>query len=128
MPGKIWLQQEQSKGESAMNRINIHTDKTPIRIHFIGEWMEKRGLKPADVTEATGADKSLISRWIKDGVVPQRHYLVQLADLFFTDVNGLFRHPDEDWIARFFSKRSAEEKKIAKEWLELSFQKSGTVK
>lgn len=88
----------------------IHEGKTPKRVHYIKEWMEKLGLEPKDITEATGADKSTISRWFA-GNVPSEKYLDQLVELFHLDERaGLFRDPDDDWIARFYRERDAEGK------------------
>lgn len=94
-----------------MATTRIHADKTPIRIHYIVEWSEKTGKGRADIIEATGADKSLVSRWFS-GTVPKERYLVQLAALFELDdeISALFRHPDDDWISRFYRNRSAAER------------------
>lgn len=72
-----------------------------------------------------GADKGLVSRWWK-GTLPGPEYLEKLAALFHTDPEGLFRHPDEDWIARFFKDRSEADRERAKEILTLAFPKTGT--
>lgn len=109
------------------NPTMIHGGKTPIRIHFIVEWAEKRNLKQADIVREIGADKGLVSRWF-DGTVPKAEYLEKLADLFGTDIHGVFRHPDDDWLARFFKGRSDEEREKAIQMLRLMFQnqKTGT--
>ncbi|MGM4909146.1 helix-turn-helix domain-containing protein [Rhizobium sp. 768_B6_N1_8] len=112
-----------------MNNVTqIHTDKTPIRVHFIVEWAEKRNLKQADIVREVGADKGLVSRWFQ-GTVPKPDYLEKLAALFGTDVHGIFRHPDEDWLARFFRDKSDQQKERAIEMLRLLFKnddKTGT--
>lgn len=112
-----------------MNNVTrIHSDKAPTRIHFIVEWAEKRGLIQADIVREIGADKGLVSRWF-DGKVPKADYLAKLAALFETDVNGLFRHPDDDWLAKFFKDKSDEQKERAIEMLRLWFkenEKTGT--
>ncbi|MBD9372090.1 helix-turn-helix transcriptional regulator [Rhizobium sp. ARZ01] len=102
----------------------IHATKTPTRIHFIVEWAEKRNLSQADIVREIGADKGLVSRWFK-GIVPKTDYLERLAALFDTDVHGLFRHPDEDWLARFFAGKSNEQREQAIEMLKVLFKDLG---
>lgn len=103
------------------NVTNIHSDKTPIRIHYIVEWAEKRNMTQADVGRATGADKALVSRWF-GGMVPKQDYLEKLAAVFETDVHGLFRHPDDDWLAKFFRDKTEEQREHAIEMLRLLFK------
>ncbi|MDW9780938.1 XRE family transcriptional regulator [Sinorhizobium meliloti] len=106
----------------------IHADKTPVRIHYIPEWAERRNLSQADVVREIGADKSLVSRWFA-GTLPKDEYLEKLAGLFGTDVHGLFRHPDDDWLTRFFRDKTEEQKERAIEMLRLFFRehdKTGT--
>ena len=110
------------------NVTQIHSDKTPIRVHFIVEWAEKRNLKQADIVREVGADKGLVSRWF-DGTVPKQEYLEKLAALFDTDIHGIFRHPEDDWLARFFRNKSEEQRAHAIEMLRLLFKnddKTGT--
>ena len=100
----------------------IHTGKTPKRIHFIPEWAEHRGMKQADVIAELGADKSTVSRWWS-GNLPQDKWLEPLARLFRTDIHGLFRPPEDDWLARFFPDRTEEERRRAQSILENAFPK-----
>lgn len=88
----------------------IHATKTPRRRHYIKRWAEKRDKTPTDIAEATGADKSLVSRWLNDGVLPREFYLEQLAELFETERDSLFRDPDDDWLAKFFKDKNEEER------------------
>lgn len=105
-----------------MNNIkSIHSAKPPIRLHFIPEWTKKLNLSQADICRMVGADKSLVSRWF-DETVPRQEYLEKLADLFGTDVHGLFRHPDDDWISKFFRDKTEEEKHRAIDMLRLMFK------
>jgi len=92
----------------------IHSDKPSRRKHFIPEWMEHRGLKPKDLIEHLGADKSLVSRWINKGNTPQDKYLAPLAALLATSIEGLFRHPDDDWLRKLFADRPREEREQMK--------------
>ncbi|GGF38517.1 hypothetical protein GCM10011321_31820 [Youhaiella tibetensis] len=104
-----------------MAKLNtIHGDKTPPRIHFIVEWAEKRGLSQADIVREIGADKSVVSRWFS-GSLPSEKYLEPLAALFSTEVTGLFRHPDDDWMVRFLQERSLDELTRIKQTLEAAF-------
>lgn len=96
-----------------------------MRRHFIVEWAAKRDLKKADIARETGADKSLVGRWF-DGTLPGPEYLAKLAALFGTEPEGLFRHPDEDWIAKFFRDRSDVDRERIKDLLTLAFPKTGT--
>src|SRR5690606_6777345 len=99
----------------------IHQDKTPQRVHFIAEWAAKRGLKQRDIVREIGADKGLVSRWFK-GTVPKQEYLEQLRGLFgLDDIHALFRHPDDDWIARFFRDKTEEQREKAIQMLKLMF-------
>lgn len=109
------------------NTVHIHSDKEPIRNHFIVEWAEKRGLRQADIVREIGADKGLVSRWFK-GVNPKQEYLERLAALFDTDISGLYRHPDDDWLAKFFRDKTEEQKEKAIQMLRIMFseQKTGT--
>ncbi len=67
-----------------------------------------------------GADKSVISRWY-GGATPGEEWQTKLADLFGCDREGLFRHPDEDWLTKFFRNRSKEEVERMKKMLEAAF-------
>lgn len=109
------------------NITTIHTDKTPVRIHFIAEWAEHRGLAQVDIVNATGADKGLVSRWF-GGTLPKPEYLEKLAALFSTDVHGLFRDPNDDWLAKFFRDKTEEQKAQAIDMLKILFksEKTGT--
>lgn len=104
----------------------VHSSKQPQRIHFIVEWAEKRGLSQADIAREIGADKSVISRWFS-GSLPSEKYLEPLAGIFHTDLNGLFRHPEDDWMTRFLQERSLEELNRIRATLEAAFpRKTGT--
>lgn len=95
----------------------IHTDKNPPRKHFIPEWAEFRGLKQKDIVAALDADKSTVARWF-NGQMPQDKWLRPLAALLATNINGLYRHPDDDWIARMFDGRSQDEKAKIRQTIE----------
>lgn len=103
----------------------IHQDKAPHRLHFIPEWAEKRNLSQADIVRELDADKGLVSRWFA-GTLPKQEYLERLAALFRTDVNGLFHHPDDDWLAKFFRDKTEEQKERAIDMLKLLFKDQNT--
>lgn len=102
------------------NTVKIHQTKQPRRPHFIVEWAELRGLKQADLVEALGADKSVVSRWFS-GTSPGVEWQEKLAAFFGTDPDGIFRHPDDDWMTRFLRGRKREEVERIKTTLEAAF-------
>jgi transcriptional regulator with XRE-family HTH domain len=108
-----------------MQPTRIHSSKTPPRRHYIAEWAAHRHLKKADLAREVGADKGLVTRWFT-GTMPGPDYQEKLAALFGTEPEGLFRHPDEDWIAKFFRNKSDEDVRRARELLDLAFPKTGT--
>jgi hypothetical protein len=107
----------------------IHKGKQPNRPHFIPEWAERRGYKnQADLADALDADKSVVSRWYS-GTSPSKEWQKKLSSLFDCERDGIFRHPDDDWIAKFFRDRSDDEIKRMKQMLEAAFpptRKTGT--
>lgn len=104
-----------------MSVTSIHKGKQPRRPHFIPEWAEKRGFaSQVELAEALDADKSVVSRWY-NGTSPSRDWQEKLAELFHCEIDGIFRHPDDDWIARFFADRSTDEINRMKQMLEAAF-------
>lgn len=98
----------------------IYQGKQGNRPHHIAAWAEARGLTQADLSRELGADKSLVSRWYK-GSTPGLPWQEKLAALFQTDRESLFRHPDEDWMSKFFKDRAREEVERMKSILETAF-------
>lgn len=70
--------------------------KVRKRRHYIGEWAKARKKSPAEIIATTGADKSLVSRWLNQGNQPTEPYLEQLAGLFETDRDSLFYPPPRE--------------------------------
>ena len=104
----------------------IHKGKQPKRPHHLADWMAYKGVTAADITRETGIDKSSISRWL-DGTTPGEENQERLAAFFHCERESLFRHPDDDWLARFFKGRAKEEVERAKALLEAAFPlKTGT--
>jgi transcriptional regulator with XRE-family HTH domain len=102
---------------------NRSDDKSDRRRHFIPEWAAKRGVKQADIVREIGADKGAVYRWFADGVIPTEKYLKPLADFLDADeVVDLFRHPDDDWMAKMFRDKTEQQKEAAIRMLNLFFE------
>ena len=98
----------------------IHKSRQPKRPHFIGEWMEKRGIIAAELAAELDVDKSVVSRWLS-GSTPGESSQEKLAAYFGCEPEALFRDPDEDWIVRMFRNRSQEEKNRIRAIVEAAF-------
>jgi transcriptional regulator with XRE-family HTH domain len=101
--------------------VQIHRGKQPRRPHYVQEWAEARGFdSQAELVEALGADKSTVSRWYS-GSSPSVEWQERLAELFACEPESLFRHPDDDWIARFLKNRDRDEIERIKRTMESAF-------
>ena len=100
--------------------VTIHSAKQPRRPHHVVDWAEKYNLTQADLARELGADKSVVSRWF-GGATPSIDWQEKLAALFKCEPEALFRHPDDDWLRRFFQDRSQEEIDRIKATLETAF-------
>lgn len=98
----------------------IHPENTANRRHFIVEWADHRNLKRADIARKLSVDKGTVTKWFQ-GTIPSDQWIYRLAELLGTTRDGLFRHPDDDWLARFFRERSEEDRKKAIRVLETIF-------
>jgi transcriptional regulator with XRE-family HTH domain len=116
----------------------IHQSKSPVRRHFIAEWMEARGMSASDLVEALNdpdrfselgyIDKSQVYRWLK-GQMPQAAHQARIAAALGheDDPSIILRAPEADWLARFFEDRSREELERMKTMLEAAFpRKTGS--
>lgn len=105
------------------NIAEVFQTKQGRRPHYLRAWAEFRHKKPADIIRDTGADKSLVSRWFDDEkpTTPSPKWIEILSGYFETEPEGLFRHPDEDWFARFFAGRKRDEVERMKATLETAF-------
>lgn len=103
--------------------VEIHASKQPRRPHYIESWAELRGLKQIDLAKLLDCDRGLVSRWF-NGASPSVDYQQRLADLFGCEPDGIFRHPDEDWMKRFFEGRQKDEIERIKATLEAAFPKA----
>ncbi len=105
---------------------HIHKSKQGRRPHFIPQWAEHRGYAlQADFIRALidagfEVDKSLVSRWY-NGTSPGEDWQERLASFFGCEKESLFRHPDDDWLVRFFKNRSQDEVRRMKGMLEAAF-------
>jgi len=118
----------------AMGNVSkIHQNKQPVRRHYIGEWLQARGLSPMDLLAALNdpersmefgeVDKSQVYRWLK-GQLPQPAMQLRIAEALGLDSAGdLLREPDDDWIIHFFKDRDEEEIARMKILLETAFPK-----
>lgn len=119
--GLTTMTQRGSMLAPAMSDAQIHKGKQPNRPHFIKEWAEHRGFtRQVDLATELGADKSVVSRWYK-GTSPTEDWQNRLAALFQCEPESLFRHPDDDWFARFFRNRQREELDRMRRMLEAAF-------
>lgn len=92
------------------NVVTIHTDKDEPRVHFIAEWLEHRELSQAEIVRELGVNKGTVSKWCS-GALPAEDNLRALAAFLEVEPVELFRHPQDDWITRFFMNRSTEQLK-----------------
>lgn len=99
----------------------IHKDKQPARPHHIADWAEFRGVSQADLAEALGADKSVVSRWFS-GSTPSTKWQEALVEVLRCDSSeALFRHPNDHWLLRFLKGRTQDEVDRIKATLETAF-------
>ena len=98
----------------------IHRSKQPRRPHYLKEWMERRNLRPVDLVNDLGVDKSNVSKWLT-GASPGTVWQDRLRDYFGAGDEGIFRHPDDDWMARFLTGRPPDEIERIKTTLEAAF-------
>jgi hypothetical protein len=97
--------------------------RQPKRPHFIPEWAEKTGFEDqADLVEALGADKSVVSRWYS-GTSPGEDWQLKLCALFGypNQPDIIFQHPNTVWLSRFMQNRENDEIERIKTALEASF-------
>lgn len=116
---------------------SIHGNKTPVRHHFIKEWMEHKGMSVTDLLTALNddersmdlprVDKSQVYRWFK-GQLPQAPMQQRIAQsLGLNEPQDLLRQPEDDWFVQFYMQRSAEERDRLRKMLEAAFpSKTGT--
>jgi hypothetical protein len=81
------------------------------RNHFIPEWAEKRNMTQADLVRETGVDKGTVSRWFSGNMPRDKHLDALVVCLDVEEREALFRHPDDDWMARFLRGRPEDEKR-----------------
>lgn len=97
-----------------------------IRLHYINEWCEHRGLAQKDLADGLSVDKSTVSKWF-DGMLPSEQNLPNIAAFLGVELDELFREPYDNWLRRFFENRSGEEQARIRAMLEAAFpRKDGT--
>lgn len=70
--------------------------KSRKRRHYIKDWAAAYGFTPAHLGKVTGADKSVVSRWLgKEGSEPSPEYLERLGELFEVPADRLYAPPIE---------------------------------
>lgn len=87
----------------------IHSGKTPVRLHYIVEWAERRLMTPPAIAKAVGVERATAYRWFA-GQIPSERHLIALAELFHVEVTDLFRHPDDNWLSRLLKDKSEEDR------------------
>lgn len=120
----------------------IHQGKEPHHRHYIGEWLEERGMDPMDLlnslneadTSLPPVDKSQVYRWLK-GQLPQPHMQARVAGALSIldpetgepDPEGILRDPHIDWVARRLKGRSRDDIERVKQAIDLVLPpKTGT--
>jgi hypothetical protein len=82
----------------------IYARRQPRRPHYIAEWMQRRQIKRADLIDAIGVDKGMVSRWLDDEkpTTPGPEWTAKLNACFGGegDPVDIFQHPDDDWFSR----------------------------
>jgi hypothetical protein len=101
----------------------IYAKRQPRRPHYVREWMERRHIETqAELAEAIGADKSVISRWLDEDnpATPGKEWQVKLGAFFGDEEDpvDIFRHPDDDWFAKMVRNNSEEKIQTAIRLLE----------
>jgi transcriptional regulator with XRE-family HTH domain len=101
----------------------IHKGAESRRFHYIVEWAEHMHLTQADIVRALDVDKGTVSRWFS-GSIPSGMSLIRLTLLLTGNKDepaALFRHPDDDWMAKLLRGRSADERDRIKAIIEVAF-------
>jgi predicted XRE-type DNA-binding protein len=100
---------------------------TAIRLHFMPEWAERRGMTQAEISEGLDVNKATVSKWFA-GALPSETNLPRIAAMFGIDIDELFRLPEDNWVQNFVRGRSEEERERMKQMLKAAFpdRKTGT--
>jgi hypothetical protein len=103
----------------------IYGNRQPRRPHYLPHLMERYGVTRGDLIEATGVDKSLLSRWL-DEHRPSTHspeWAQKLGEFFGKghDPVDIFTDPEVDWLSRLLRDRSPDEISRIKAMIEAAF-------
>lgn len=93
-----------------------------LRLHFMPEWAELRGMSQTEIAESLEINKSTVSKWF-NGALPSEANLPRIAAMFGVEVDELFRMPEDNWLANFLRGRSAEERDRIRRTLMAAFPK-----
>jgi hypothetical protein len=103
----------------------IYENRQPRRPHYLAQLMERHGVTRAELIEAIGVDKSLLSRWLdeKKPSTPSPDWSRALGEFFGKghDPVDIFANPDVDWLSRLLQDRSADELERIKAMIEAAF-------
>jgi len=72
-----------------------------------------------------GVDKSLVTKWAS-GNMPTGKNIMTITEQLNIEPNDLFRHPNDDWLTKFFEGRKQDEIDRIKIMLQAAFPKTGT--
>lgn len=94
----------------------IYEKRQPTRPHYLAELMERRGVTRADLIEAIGVDKGLLSKWLDERKpsTPGTKWAEELGRFFAVgpdpeDFVDIFADPDVHRIHRFLQGRDPNE-------------------
>lgn len=119
------------------NVSKIHQNKSPVRRHYLAEWLEAKHMTPVDLLAVLNdpersmdlpeVDKSQVYRWIK-GQMPQAPMQERIAGAlgFPGEPEKLLQDPTMDWLAAFFRDKTEEQKERAIQMLKVLFPDSKT--
>lgn len=120
------MSRKPSRRPSGPQLVQIYARRQLRRPHYLAQLMERHGVERAEIIEATGVDKSLLSRWLDDEKpsTPGPDWANKLGEFFGKggDAVDIFSDPDSDWLARRLQGKSEQEKKRIIELLDTTLK------